>query len=130
MVCAVEAGRGPTLVVGHNVHLQRGPSHMRMRGLDLRWYGAGAVLGPLVGERYVFVAGSLGRSEALGLPDPAPDTYEAIAPRGTTWTLTPAPDPSSARARTHPSGDDLRYFPLDESTLTGAAGVLHVNAGD
>ncbi|WP_216590546.1 erythromycin esterase family protein [Streptomyces brasiliscabiei] len=127
---AAEAGRGPTLVVAHNIHLQRGPSHMRMRGLDLHWYGAGAVLGPLVGERYVFVAGSLGRSEALGLPDPAPDTYEATMPREPAWTLTPAPDPSTARTRTHPTTEDLRYVPLDEATLTGADGVLHVNAGD
>ncbi|WP_217176851.1 erythromycin esterase family protein [Streptomyces sp. AC495_CC817] len=56
----VEADRGPTLVFGHNVHLQLGPSHMRMRDLDLDWYGAGAILGPLVGERYGFLAGRPG----------------------------------------------------------------------
>ncbi|WNZ10469.1 erythromycin esterase family protein [Streptomyces sp. 11x1] len=57
---AVEAGRGPTLVFGHNLHLQGAPSHMRMRDLDLHWYGAGAILGPLVGERYGFLAGRPG----------------------------------------------------------------------
>ncbi|WP_327728945.1 MULTISPECIES: erythromycin esterase family protein [unclassified Streptomyces] len=128
----LEAGRGPTLVFAHNVHLQRSRSHMRMRDdLDLHWYGAGAVLGPLVGERYAFIAGSLGRSEALGLTDPAPDTYEAaLQRRTTTWSLTPAPEPTSARTRTHPSAQQSRYFPLDEATLDGAAGVLHINADD
>ncbi|WP_371579075.1 erythromycin esterase family protein [Streptomyces sp. NBC_01314] len=61
---AIEAGRGPTLVFGHNLHLRRGLSHMRMRDLDLGWYGAGAVLSSLIGERYAFFAGSLGPDEA------------------------------------------------------------------
>ncbi|MFE7836300.1 erythromycin esterase family protein [Streptomyces sp. NPDC057474] len=56
---AIEAGRGPTLVFGHNLHLRRSLSHMRMRDLDLNWYGAGAILGSLVGERYAFIAASL-----------------------------------------------------------------------
>lgn len=91
-----------------------------------------AVLGPLVGERYAFIAGSLGRSEALGLTDPAPDTYEAALQRRTTtsWSLIPAPEPASARTRTHPSAQQSRYFPLDEVTLDGADGVLHLNADD
>jgi erythromycin esterase-like protein len=94
---AIEAGRGPTLVFAHNVHLQRSRSHMRMRDLDLDWYGAGAVLGPLVGERYVFVAGRLGGGEALGFTDPAPAPYE------------------------------LRHVPFGEATREGADGVLHVD---
>lgn len=58
---AIEADRGPTLVFAHTLHLQQGPSRMRMRDLDLDWYGAGAILGSLVGERYAFVAvGGLG----------------------------------------------------------------------
>ncbi|MDX3834131.1 erythromycin esterase family protein [Streptomyces europaeiscabiei] len=61
---AIEAGRGPTLVFGHNLHLRRGLSHMRMRDLDLNWYGAGAILSPLIGERYAFFAGSLDPDEA------------------------------------------------------------------
>ncbi|MDX3693526.1 erythromycin esterase family protein [Streptomyces europaeiscabiei] len=61
---AIEAGRGPTLVFGHNLHLRRGLSHMRMRDLDLNWYGAGAILGSLIGERYAFFAGSLDPDEA------------------------------------------------------------------
>ncbi|MER6161807.1 erythromycin esterase family protein [Streptomyces sp. NPDC001868] len=58
---AIEADRGPTLVFAHTLHLQQGPSHMRMRDLDLDWHGAGAILASLVGERYAFVAaGDLG----------------------------------------------------------------------
>ncbi len=37
---------------------------MRMRDLDLNWYGAGAILSPLIGERYAFFAGSLDPDEA------------------------------------------------------------------
>ncbi|UJV46776.1 erythromycin esterase [Streptomyces sp. AMCC400023] len=109
---AVEADRGPTLVFGHNVHLQRGPSHMRMRDLDLDWHGAGAILGPLVGERYVFVAGSLDDGAASDPAGPTPDPHGgAVRPRATTWTLTPAPADGS-----------------DEAALKGADGVLHISA--
>ena len=64
---SIEAGRGATLVFAHNIHLQRNPSHMRMGGMELDWFGAGAIVASLVGERYTFVAGSLGRSDAIGL---------------------------------------------------------------
>lgn len=89
----IEAGRGPTLVFGHNLHLQRNLSHMRMRDLDLNWYGAGAILGPLVGERYAFIAGSPGREGA-------------VQDRTTTWVLAQAPEPTSADGVLHLNADD------------------------
>lgn len=111
---AIEADRGPTLVFGHNVHLQRGPSHMRMRDLDLDWHGAGAVLGPLVGERYVFVAGSLDGDDPSDPAGPTPGRHGgAVRPRATTWTLSPAPVSADGP---------------DEAALKGADGVLRISA--
>src|SRR6202008_2555524 len=49
----IEARRGATLVFAHNVHLRHEATE---------WCGAGAIVGSLVDD-YVFVAGSLGRSE-------------------------------------------------------------------
>lgn len=57
------------------------------------WYGAGAILGPLVGERYAFIAGSLGREGAL-------------PGRTTTWALAPAPKTASADGVLHINADD------------------------
>ncbi|QKV77714.1 erythromycin esterase family protein [Amycolatopsis sp. Hca4] len=108
---AIEARRGPTLVFAHNGHLQRtGP-------------GAGAIVGALLGERYAFVAGSLGHSDAIGLGEPAPDTYEGVLQQDTkTWRLAAVPD-GRKRTDTKP---DRGYFGLDADVLDGAAAVWHI----
>jgi erythromycin esterase-like protein len=124
-----EARPGATLVFAHNLHLMRNPSRWTLADMDVTWSGAGAVVASLVGERYRFVAGSLGRSEALGLGEPDPDTYEGHLQRATTtWDITAATAVAAARTRTDttpPQG----YFPLDRSTLDGADAVLHISAG-
>ncbi|MGW5360300.1 erythromycin esterase family protein [Actinopolymorpha pittospori] len=123
----VEAGRGPTVVLAHNLHLQRNLSHMRMGDMDISWFSAGAIVGSLVGERYAFVAGSLGRSEVLGLAEPESDTYEAVLQRlSTTWTLTSAAGVAPARTRTDATPEQ-GYFPLDQAILDAADAVLHLN---
>ncbi|HEV2780171.1 MAG TPA: erythromycin esterase family protein [Actinophytocola sp.] len=125
----VEARRGATLVFANNVHLQRNRSHMRMGPMKLDWFGAGAIVGSLLGDRYAFVAGSLGRSAAVGLEQPPPDTYEDVLQRRiTTWglTATSAVKPAHTRTDTNPTHG---YFPLDQETLDGADAVLHINAG-
>ncbi|MBD0675297.1 erythromycin esterase family protein [Streptomyces sp. CBMA156] len=125
----IEARRGPTLVFSHNLHLRRTPSTWALGELDCRWTGAGRIVGSLLGERYAFVAGSLGRSEALGLADPAPGTYEAhLQGSGAAWELTSPALPDGARTRT---GTEPRpgYFPLDREVLDGAAAVLHIADG-
>ncbi|WP_410593210.1 erythromycin esterase family protein [Amycolatopsis sp. lyj-23] len=108
---AVEAGRGPTLVFAHNGHLQRSGA------------GAGAIVGALLGDRYAFVAGSLGHSAALGLGEPAPDTYEGRLQQGTkTWRLAEVP---AGRKRTD-TKPERGYFGLDRDVLDGAAAVWHI----
>ncbi|MEV6873785.1 erythromycin esterase family protein [Amycolatopsis sp. NPDC051128] len=109
---AVEARRGPTLVFAHNGHLRRSGS------------GAGAIVASLLGDRYAFVAGSLGHSEAIGLGDPDPGTYEGLLQRGTkTWTLTADIPAGRKRADTKP---ERGYFGLDQELLDGADAVWHI----
>ncbi|MFD8752406.1 erythromycin esterase family protein [Kitasatospora sp. NPDC059577] len=125
----LEARRGPTLVFSHNQHLQRNPSAWESGELACGWNGAGRIVGALLGERYTFVAGSLGRSEAIGLGEPAAGTYEAsLQQRFERWELTDPVLPAGGRTRTDttpPQG----YFPLDREAVAGAAALLHVPDG-
>ncbi|WP_224285159.1 erythromycin esterase family protein [Streptomyces sp. LS1784] len=126
---AIEARRGPTLVFSHNLHLQWNPSAWALGELDCRWSGAGRIVGTLLGERYAFVAGSLGRSEAIGLADPASGTYEAhLQGRGAVWELTDTALPAGARTRTD-TVPRQGYFPLDREVLDGAVALLHIADG-
>ncbi|WP_181777456.1 erythromycin esterase family protein [Amycolatopsis pittospori] len=113
---AAEAARGATMVFSHNLHLRR-------HGTD----AAGTLLGPLLGDRYTFVATSLGRSDAIALQDPEPDTYEGFLQKHITteWGLTPASVIPSARVRTDPTPRQ-GYFPLDQPLLDDADAVLHL----
>ncbi|MEU4517811.1 erythromycin esterase family protein [Amycolatopsis sp. NPDC024027] len=111
---AIEATRGPTLVFAHNGHLQRSGS------------GAGAIVGALLGDRYAFIAGSLGHSEAIGVGEPAWDTYEGVLQQGTeTWRLAAVP---AGRKRTD-TKPERGYFGLDAALLEGATAVWHIARG-
>jgi erythromycin esterase-like protein len=111
-----EARRGPTLVFGHNVHLQRSRSRMSMAGMDLAWHGTGAILASLLGGRYAFIAGAVERGEAAGGPD---------SPRGAAggWDLAAPGDTVLADGPAAPSA-----LPLDAAALEGAAAVLRITA--
>ncbi|MFL1379278.1 erythromycin esterase family protein [Nocardiopsis protaetiae] len=124
-----ERHRGPTLVYAHNRHLQGGPSRWTLAGMDLAWSGAGSIVRSLVGERYSFIAGSLGRSDAMRLAAPEPGTHEsALDGRVGVWGLTEAVTAPSARVRTDPTPEQ-GYFPLDAETLATADAVLHIRDG-
>ncbi|WP_370969138.1 erythromycin esterase family protein [Amycolatopsis sp. cg9] len=98
---------GRTLVFAHNGHLGA---------------GAGEIVAARLGDRYTFIAGSLGHSEALGLGEPAADTYEGVLQRGTaTWRLTAEMPAGRTRDDT-----DRRYAPLTRELLERADAVLHV----
>ncbi|MFG3227757.1 erythromycin esterase family protein [Kitasatospora sp. NPDC048194] len=122
-----EAERGPTVVFAHNAHLQQAVSAWSGE-LHCRWNGAGRILRPLLGGRYLFVAGSLGRSGALGLAEPAPGTYEAMLQRpGTAWELVGAPELGDARPRTDTAPQ--QGYSFDRSSFEGAVAVLHIGDG-
>ncbi len=121
----IENRRGATMLFAANGHLQRSASSWRFADRELHWFSAGAILTSIVDEKYVFVLGSLGRSEALGLPAPEPDTYEG-ALQGSGWHLTPAADVAPGRTRT---GFDpmTGYAPLAQSLIDSADAVLHIS---
>ncbi|MFE0134710.1 erythromycin esterase family protein [Streptomyces sp. NPDC059037] len=72
------AARGPALVHAHNSHLQRQKSSMRMGGMPLEWWGAGALVSARLGEGYAFVATALGTIRHQGVDTPPPDTVEGL----------------------------------------------------
>jgi erythromycin esterase-like protein len=128
---AAEQWRGPTLVFAHNRHLQRHPSTWSLAGMELEWHSAGAILDTLLGPRYAYVAGSLGASCALGLPQPPGDTIEAAL--GAATGEGPVVDAArlatlvrDARVRTDQSAAQ-GYFPLDADTVAHCDAVWHVD---
>ncbi|MFD9307526.1 erythromycin esterase family protein [Streptomyces sp. NPDC060048] len=72
------AARGPALVYAHNSHLQREKSTMRMGGMPLEWWSAGALVSARLGEDYAFVATALGTIRHQGVDAPPPDTVEGL----------------------------------------------------
>ncbi|MGV9808766.1 erythromycin esterase family protein [Micromonospora chersina] len=124
------AERGPTLVHAHNSHLQRPKSSMRMGGLPVVWWSAGALVSPHLGEEYAFLATALGTIRHHGVETPPPDTLEGqlyalpqdryvADPRRLAAVLgesTPAP-------RVSPW---FGYAPLDPAHLAGIDGLVFV----
>ncbi|SES45553.1 erythromycin esterase family protein [Actinokineospora terrae] len=118
----LEAPRGGTLVFAHNLHLRRDQSTFRIDDTDHTWSCAGAILTTLTDEPYTFIPGSLGHSDALGLPEPAPTTYEGhLQHHATTWTLTTTTPTGTPRTNA-PHG----YFPLDQPLVADADAILHI----
>ncbi|OOC01827.1 erythromycin esterase family protein [Amycolatopsis azurea] len=128
---AAESGRGRTLVFAHNLHLRRQSSTMRMAGTDVTWFPAGALVAPLLGDRYTFVATSLGSCEPIALHEPEAETYEGFLQKHVTtpWALLPASDVPPASVRTDPV-QRQGYFPLDQEILADADALLHVRDQD
>ncbi|HEY4452797.1 MAG TPA: erythromycin esterase family protein [Pseudonocardiaceae bacterium] len=122
----IEAERGGTVLYAHNAHLQKSPASLRMMGKDLTWIGAGAIVSALLGERYSFVAGSLGTSDILGLEYPEPDSYEGLCQnRVNDWGLVDVEVVGGGRVRTVPA-TAWAYGPLGAATLDGADAIAHI----
>jgi erythromycin esterase-like protein len=118
--------RGPTLVHAHNGHLQRDRSSMRMGGMALEWWSAGAIVSAHLGPDYAFLATALGTIRHHGVDTPAPDTIEGLL-----YAL-PQPrclvDPAALAAAT-PSprvSPWYGYAPLDPAHLARIDGVVFV----
>lgn len=124
------AERGPALVHAHNSHLQRDKSTMRMGGLPLEWWSAGAIVSAQLGEGYAFLATALGTIRHHGVDTPPPDTIEGLlyalpedryvvdARRlaATLGDVTPAP-------RVSPW---FGYSPLDPAHVASTDGIVFV----
>jgi erythromycin esterase-like protein len=125
----IESQRGPTLVFAHNLHLQRNRSTMQMGPMELNWSSAGAIISSLLGERYTFIATSLGRSETIDLQAPETDTFEGhLQSQIPAWALTPAAAVNPARTRTD-TNPMQGYFPLEQALLDTTDAILHINTG-
>ncbi|MFE7650559.1 erythromycin esterase family protein [Streptomyces phaeoluteigriseus] len=72
------AERGPVLVHAHNSHLQREKSTVRMGGMPLEWWSAGAIVNARLGDEYAFLATALGTIRHQGVDTPGPDTVEGL----------------------------------------------------
>ncbi|MEV4640170.1 DUF6194 family protein [Actinoplanes sp. NPDC049548] len=126
-ILALERDRGPVLVSSHNTHLQRHPSrwasHWDGQDLAAQWNGAGSILSPLLADRYVYIAGSLGASNTAGLGPPEPGTYEDRL--GPHTGIYPPPTGSGLRER---ATDLLGHFPLDTATIETCDAILHIGS--
>ena len=122
----IEAERGGTMLYAHNAHLQKNPSSWRMSGRELTWIGAGAIVNALLGDRYSFVAGSLGTSDILGLEHPEPGSYEGLCQnRVSGWGVVEVGVVAGGKVRTVPPSA-WAYGPLGAATLDGADAVAHI----
>lgn len=120
-----EAKRGPTLVFAHNLHLQRNVSGMNLGPLRVEWWSAGAHIATRMGEKYAFIASTLG--SGAGVPEPAPDTLEGHLSGQTgipTLYLTRHRHlPGTLKRRTD---TDYRYQALRPEILHEADGLLFI----
>ena len=117
------AERGPTLVFGHNLHLQRNKSVMPFGDGVLEWWSAGAITGTHLGDRYAFLASALGTA---GDDAPPPDTVEGVLST-LPWDRSLVDARRLAEAVTTPTprvSHDFRYFPLDPAQLDVIDGVV------
>src|SRR5207302_9255294 len=73
-----EGQRGPTLMFGHNLHLQTGRSKWHLGDLSLEWWSVGSIIGAQLGDQYAVLSSALGAAPHQGLNAPAPDTLEGI----------------------------------------------------
>ncbi len=122
-----EASRGPTFVFAHNAHLQRTNSSMVMAGERVEWFSAGALVAPILGDRYTVIAGTLGRNDTFGLGEPDRATPEGrLQGRFTTWGITADKPEGTTRTDTRL---EMGYFPLDQHLMDGVDALLHVRVG-
>ncbi|MGW7259377.1 erythromycin esterase family protein [Streptomyces sp. NPDC054834] len=124
------AERGPALVHAHNGHLQRDRSTMRMGGLPLEWWSAGALVSAHLGEGYAFLATVLGTIRHQGVDTPPPDTLEGLLyalPEDRyvidASRLANAVGNTRLAPRVSPY---FGYSPLDPAHLAGSDGILFV----
>ena len=72
------AERGPVLLHAHNSHLQRARSQMRMGGVPLDWWSAGAIVEARLGADYAVFATALGTLRHRGVEEPPAASIEGL----------------------------------------------------
>ncbi|WP_204016992.1 erythromycin esterase family protein [Sphaerimonospora thailandensis] len=124
------AERGPALAHAHNGHLQRNKSTMRMGGLPLEWWSAGAIVSAHLGEEYAFLATAVGTIRHQGVDTPPPDTVEELLyalPQDRYVVDTRRLAAALAGARPTPRVSPwFGYSPLDPAHLDENDGIVFV----
>ncbi len=122
-IVAQEQRRGPTLVFAHNAHLRPAQSSPIPVGQDApSWGSAGALVGLILGERYLFLATDAN-------PDSEPGTLQGMLAEATTRrALFPT---SALRAALPPSTGTGKpivpgHIPLNPAELDGADAVIFI----
>lgn len=121
-----EQRRGPSLVFAHNEHLRRARSHLPVEAQDVSWFGAGALVAPALGERYLFVATDAN-------PRGEPGTLQGVLAEATSRR---ALFPAGALRAALPSGigagkEIVRgHIPLRPDDLDGADAVIFITDTD
>jgi hypothetical protein len=111
---------------------------MRMGGMPLEWWGAGAIVSARLGEQYAFLATALGTIRHQGVDTPAPDTVEGLLyALPDDRCLVDAAGLAAALGDTRPAprvSPWFGYAPLDPAHLAGSDGIVFVKdvptAGD
>ncbi|MFD6417068.1 erythromycin esterase family protein [Streptomyces sp. NPDC060194] len=130
MADTVRALRGPALLYGHNGHLQRVRSTMRLWQGEVEWWGAGALVAAHGSGEYGFVATALGTLRHRGVDAPPPDTVEGLLhaqPRD--HGVVDVPALLAALDGTRPVRRESPWFgyaPLDPAGLHAVDGLVYV----
>ena len=123
------AEHGPALVNGHNGHLQRDKSTMRMGDLPMEWWSAGAIVSAGLGGDYAVLATAVGTIRHRGVETPAPDTIEGLlyALPEDRYVLDARRLAASLDATPAPRMSPwFGYSPLDPAHLAGNDGIVFV----
>ncbi|MBT2481688.1 erythromycin esterase family protein [Streptomyces sp. ISL-94] len=124
------AARGPVLVHAHNSHLQREKSTMRMGGMPLEWWSAGALVSARLGAEYAFLATALGTIRHQGVDTPPPETLEGLLyALGENRCVVDARRLATALGDTGPAprvSPWFGYAPLDPAHLADSDGIVFV----
>ncbi|TME82860.1 MAG: erythromycin esterase family protein [Chloroflexi bacterium] len=131
-ILAREGQRGPTLMFGHNLHLQKGRSKWHLGDLSLEWWSVGSIIGAQLGDQYAVLGSALGTARHQGLNAPAPNTLEgtlsALPESRYLFESGQLTEALSRMARTFVLRTDAApnngYFPLDPNQLIEADGVI------
>ena len=124
-IVAREQQRGPSLVFAHNVHLLRIQGHdvhLEREKVDVSWGTAGALVGLVLGQRYVFLATDAN-------PHSEPGTLQNMLAEATTRrALFPTPALLAALPPSIVAGQPILpgHLPLNPDDLGGADAVIFV----
>jgi erythromycin esterase-like protein len=120
------AERGPVLAHAHNSHFQRDRSSMRLGGIPLTWWSAGAQVSARLGDDYAFVATALGTIRHHGVDRPPADTLEGLLYARPDDRFLVDPAALNATKLTPRVSPWFGYAPLDPAHLAGYDGIVFV----